>query len=161
MRSEGRIALGTDAGPDGRRIGRDPRKMGPAELRALGHAPMAPTAAIRAHCLDCCGGSSNEVRKCMAVRCPSWPFRVGINPWRVPLSEAERARRRERIARVGGAQQQQASDPPTRHRVAELLHTATTPAPVTGQLPDIAPAGVTSRLWEVGGEPGGRLWITG
>jgi hypothetical protein len=101
MRSEARIALGTEAGPDGRRIGRDPRKMGPAELRALGHAPMAPTAAIRAHCLDCCGGSSDEVRKCMAVRCPSWPFRVGVNPWRAPLSEAERARRQERIARVG------------------------------------------------------------
>jgi hypothetical protein len=95
-----RIALGTETGSDGRRIGRDPRKMGPDELRALGHAPMAPTAAIRAHCLDCCGGSSEEVRKCTAVGCPSWPFRIGANPWRAPLSEAERARRRERIARV-------------------------------------------------------------
>jgi hypothetical protein len=75
--------------------------MGPDELRALGHAPLAPSAAIRAHCLDCCGGSSDEVRKCTAVRCPSWPFRIGANPWRAPLSEAERARRRERIARVG------------------------------------------------------------
>jgi hypothetical protein len=36
-----------------------------------------------------------------AVRCPNWPFRIGANPWRAPLSEAERARRRERIARVG------------------------------------------------------------
>jgi hypothetical protein len=100
MRSKARIALGTEAGSDGRRIGRDPRKMGPDELRALGHAPMTPTAVIRAHCLDCCGGSSDEVRKCTAVRCPSWPFRVGTNPWRAPLSEAERARRRERIAVV-------------------------------------------------------------
>jgi hypothetical protein len=101
MGSEANIALGTEAGSDGQRIGRDPRKMGPDELRALGHAPMAPAAAIRAHCLDCCGGSSDEVRKCTAVRCPSWPFRTGVNPWRAPLSEAERARRRERIARVG------------------------------------------------------------
>jgi hypothetical protein len=101
MGSEAWIALGTEAGSDGRRIGRDPRKMRPDELRALGHAPMAPTAAIRAHCLDCCGGSSDEVRKCVALRCPSWPFRFGANPWRAPLSEAERARRRERIARVG------------------------------------------------------------
>jgi hypothetical protein len=101
MRSEARIVLGTEAGSDGQRIGRDPRKMRSEELRALGHAPMAPAAAIRAHCLDCCGGSSDEVRKCTAVRCPSWPFRAGANPWRAPLSEAERTRRRERIARVG------------------------------------------------------------
>jgi hypothetical protein len=57
MSSEADVALGTEAGPDGRRIGRDSRKMGPDELRALGHAPMAPSAAIRAHCLYCCGGS--------------------------------------------------------------------------------------------------------
>jgi hypothetical protein len=66
------VAPGTEAGPDGRAIGRDPRKMGSDELRTLGHAPMAPTAAIRAHCLDCCGGSSDEVRKCTAVRIGSW-----------------------------------------------------------------------------------------
>src|SRR5271167_2026531 len=101
MRSEARIALGTEPGSDGRRIGRDPRKMGPDELRALGHAPMTPPAIIRAHCLDCCGGSSDEVRKCTALDCPSWPFRIGTNPWRPPLSEAERTRRRDRIARIG------------------------------------------------------------
>jgi transposase-like protein len=33
MRSEAKIALGTEAGSDGRRIGCDPRKMGPEELR--------------------------------------------------------------------------------------------------------------------------------
>jgi hypothetical protein len=99
-RREAEVALGTEAGPDGRRIGRDPRKMEPDELRALGHMPMAPAAAIRAHCLDCCGNSSDEVRRCTALKCPSWPFRLGANPWRAPLSEAERARRRERIARV-------------------------------------------------------------
>ena len=49
MRSKARIALGTEAGSDVRRIGRDPRKMGPDELRALGHAPMTPTAVIRYH----------------------------------------------------------------------------------------------------------------
>ena len=82
MRSQAQVALGTEAGSDGLAIGRDPRKMGPDELRELGHMPMAPAAAIRAHCLDCCGGSSDEVRKCTAVRCPSWPFRLGANPWR-------------------------------------------------------------------------------
>jgi transcriptional regulator with XRE-family HTH domain len=114
MRSGARIALGTETGPDGRPIGRDPRKMGPDELRTLGHAPITPTAAIRAHCLDCCGGSSAEMRKCTAVRCPSWPFRTGANPWRAPLSEAERARRRERIARV--AKRAGNSPPPEKSR---------------------------------------------
>ena len=41
MRSEAQIALGIEAGSDGRAIGRDPRKMGPDELRLLGHMPMA------------------------------------------------------------------------------------------------------------------------
>ena len=98
---EAEMAAGTELGPEGRAIGRDPRKMTPDDLRALGHAAMAPTAAIRAHCLDCCGGSSDEVRKCTATRCPSWPFRTGANPWRVPLSETEKARRRELLSRVG------------------------------------------------------------
>ena len=98
MKAEAKIALGTEAGPDGNRIGRDPRKMGPDELRVLGHAPMSPTAAIRAHCLDCCGGSSDEVRKCTAARCPSWPFRMGMNPWRT-VSEGRRAAGRRLAAK--------------------------------------------------------------
>jgi len=80
----------------------------PALLRASHIVPWAEcddaqrlAAIIRAHCLDCCGGSSDEVRKCTALDCPSWPFRIGTNPWRAPLSEAERTRRRDRIARVG------------------------------------------------------------
>jgi hypothetical protein len=63
--------------PDGTTEGRDPRTLPEAELRALGHEPMSAQAAIRAHCLDCCAGSPDEVRKCTAVRCPSWPFRMG------------------------------------------------------------------------------------
>jgi hypothetical protein len=97
---EPEMAASTELGPDGHAIGRDPRKMAPDELRALGHAPMSPTAAMRAHCLDCCGGSGDEVRKCTAARCPSWPFRMGANPWRAPLSEAEKARRRDLLAQV-------------------------------------------------------------
>ena len=37
----------------------------------MGHKRMSPLRAIRAHCLDCCGGSAQEVGKCMALRCPS------------------------------------------------------------------------------------------
>ena len=95
------IAIGTGIRSDCRPIARDPLKMKPDELRGPGHEPMTPLAAIRAHCLGCCGGSSGEVRKCTAARCPSWPFRTGVNPWRAPLSDAEKARRRNLLAKFG------------------------------------------------------------
>ena len=33
--------------------------------------------AIRLKCLDCCCGQSAEVRKCPAVECPLWRYRMG------------------------------------------------------------------------------------
>jgi hypothetical protein len=84
--------------PDGEYlIGRDPRAMERAELEAMGHAPMSPVEAIRAKCLGC-AGSSDEVRKCVAMTCPSWPFRTGKNPWR-EVSEARREIGRRLAAR--------------------------------------------------------------
>ena len=83
-------------------IGRDPRQMSPDELRAMGHKTMSPVAAIRLKCLDC-AGSSDEVRRCIAVACPSWPFRTGKNPWRAPPSETQRESGRRSIARVNAA----------------------------------------------------------
>lgn len=41
-----------------------------------------PVKAIRAKCLDCCYGSSNEVKLCPAEDCPLHPFRFGKNPYR-------------------------------------------------------------------------------
>jgi hypothetical protein len=87
------------SGVDDWLIGRDPREMIPDELRAMGHEAMSPMAAIRLKCLDC-AGSSDEVRKCVAVVCPSWPFRTGKNRWRAPPSEAQRASGRRSIARM-------------------------------------------------------------
>jgi len=55
--------------------------MTPEKLEALGHQRMSPLKAIRARCLDCCCGSTYEVNRCPAQRCPSWPFRHGHNPW--------------------------------------------------------------------------------
>ncbi len=65
----------------GELVGRDPRQMPLSDLKALGHRKIAPIAAIRARCLDCCVGQPGEVRKCVAVECPAWPFRMGVNPW--------------------------------------------------------------------------------
>jgi hypothetical protein len=33
--------------------------------------------AIRLKCLDCCAYQQAEVRKCPAVNCPLWRFRMG------------------------------------------------------------------------------------
>lgn len=39
-----------------------------------------PMKAIRAKCLDCCCGNSNEVKLCPCEDCPLHPFRFGKNP---------------------------------------------------------------------------------
>jgi len=94
------VLAATEPGSESRRIGRDPRRMSQDELRALGHQPMSATAAIRSHCLDCCAGSADEVRKCVASFCPSWPWRMGVNPWRRLASEKQRQAARETAARI-------------------------------------------------------------
>jgi hypothetical protein len=92
---------GLELGDDGNAVGRDPRGMTVHELRQLGHLPMTAQEALRSRCLDCCAGSAHEVRSCVAVACPAWPFRLGKSPWRIPLSDAEKARRRNLLAQVG------------------------------------------------------------
>ena len=37
--------------------------------------------AIRLKCLDCCCGSSYEVKLCTVSGCPLYPFREGHNPY--------------------------------------------------------------------------------
>ena len=39
-----------------------------------------PVKAIRAKCLDCCCGNSNQVKLCPCEDCPLHPFRFGKNP---------------------------------------------------------------------------------
>jgi hypothetical protein len=53
----------------------------------MANAHSSPSKAIRAKCLDCCCGSSEEVRLCHITA-----FRLGKNPFRrVELSDAQRA----------------------------------------------------------------------
>ena len=82
---------------DGFDVGRDPRDMSTNDLEQLGHARVSPLRALRLKCLDCCNDSAQEVRLCTAVDCPSWPFRMGKNPWTGPVSAA----RREHGRRLG------------------------------------------------------------
>ena len=37
--------------------------------------PKELLAVIRAHCLECCGGSRLDVRRCHIKRCKLWPYR--------------------------------------------------------------------------------------
>ncbi len=76
---------------------------------------MSPLRALRLRCVDCCTGSVQEVRLCAAVACPSWPFRMGKNPWRAAraLSEAQRATLAKMHAarRGSGAEEEDDDDP--------------------------------------------------
>ncbi len=41
---------------------------------------LTPIKAMRAKCLDCCGGIAKEVRECSIIKCPIWPYRMGKRP---------------------------------------------------------------------------------
>lgn len=58
---------------------------------------MNPMKAIREKCLDCCAGSSLEVKLCNVENCPLFPFRFGKNPFRkkVEMSEERKQALRE------------------------------------------------------------------
>lgn len=50
-----------------------------------------PMKAIRAKCIDCCGGEGQEgvmsdVRYCPCIDCAVWPYRFGSNPKNNKLS---------------------------------------------------------------------------
>jgi hypothetical protein len=83
---------GRELSSEGLEVGMDPRKMDPEALQALGHVRKPVLQAIRERCVDCCGGSTQEVRLCVAVACVAWPFRMGTDPWRAKrtLSESEK-----------------------------------------------------------------------
>lgn len=68
-------------------IGRDPRQIPLAEIRRLEH-PESPIKAIRSKCLDCVGENAAEVRKCVAVNCALWPFRMAVNPFHASSASA-------------------------------------------------------------------------
>lgn len=52
-----------------------------------------PVKAIREKCLDCCCGSTAEVRDCPVAKCPLHPFRFGKNPYRQRKEMTEEEKR--------------------------------------------------------------------
>lgn len=80
-------------------IGRDPREMTVSELVEAGHERRPVLAVIRAHCVECSGGSTAEARRCTAVSCNLWPFRMSHNPFREAreMTEEQRAAAADRL----------------------------------------------------------------
>jgi hypothetical protein len=66
--------------PDGSTEGRHPDDLAP-EVLGRAHQKRSIMAVIRAKCLDCCCHQQSEVRRCTAVHCPLWPYRMGTNPF--------------------------------------------------------------------------------
>ena len=60
---------------------------------------VSPLKAIRAFCIDCCGGSASDVRDCTATSCPLKAFRFGKNPYRKKreLSDEQKKAMRVRL----------------------------------------------------------------
>ena len=85
----------------GELIGKIPSEV-PSEILSRYYGAKNPLKAIRARCLDCCCDQPSEVRKCVSVDCPSWPFRMGVNPFRKKRTMPVEQKREmaERLARA-------------------------------------------------------------
>lgn len=59
--------------------GRDPSELTAEQFEAAGHVRAPLLRVIRAKCMDCCCQQQTEVRKCTAVACALWPYRMGHN----------------------------------------------------------------------------------
>jgi hypothetical protein len=74
-------------------IDRDPRKIPVEEFTQARLEGNPLLKVIRAKCLDCCVQQEPEVRKCVAVICPNWPYRMGAHPFhKRELTEEQRER---------------------------------------------------------------------
>ena len=61
---------------------------------------LTPIKAIRAKCLDCCCGNSNEVKLCTCTGCALYPYREGHNPFiqKQECTEERKAAQKARMA---------------------------------------------------------------
>ena len=84
----------------GELIGKHPGEV-PSEILSQKFRAQTPLRAIREKCIDCSYGDTSEVRKCVAVDCALWPYRMGKNPFRKSrrLSTAEKRDRANRLSK--------------------------------------------------------------
>jgi hypothetical protein len=83
---------------EGELIGKHPGDV-PLKIFSLKFRAQNPLKAIREKCVDCSCGDTSEVRKCVAVDCALWPFRMRTNPFRKrrELSPKDKRKRTERL----------------------------------------------------------------
>ena len=79
-------------------MGVDPRKVS-REVLSSYYGAKNPLRALRERCIDCCCFQPAEVRRCVSVDCPSWPFRMGTNPFREKrvLTDEQKAEMAKRL----------------------------------------------------------------
>lgn len=66
---------------------------------------LTPIKAIRAKCIDCCGGNKAEVKLCPCEDCTLFPYRMGHNPnIKRQMSEEQRNAAAERLKNAKKAQ---------------------------------------------------------
>ena len=67
----------------------------------------SPLKAIKLFCIDCCGGSFQEVKKCPCKKCPLYNFRVGkkmaVERKKKEMSEERREMLRRNVAKAQAA----------------------------------------------------------
>jgi hypothetical protein len=83
----------------GELIGKHPRDVR-SDFLSLKFRAQKPLNAIREKCIDCCCGNAAEVRKCVAVDCALWPYRMSTNPFRKKrtLSAKQKREMAERLS---------------------------------------------------------------
>lgn len=63
--------------------------------------PMSLMKAVRAKCLDCCGGNKSVIPVCGISNCPLYPFRLGKNPNRTRnMTDEQRQAASERMKKA-------------------------------------------------------------
>jgi hypothetical protein len=87
--------------PEGSTEGKHPRDAD-VDVMCEIHEPAPLLRVIRAKCLDCSTGMESEVRKCTAIGCAMWPYRMVTNPFRAPR-ELNPEQREAGVARLAAA----------------------------------------------------------
>lgn len=67
----------------GEKVGRDPKTISQSSYVKYGIPVLETIDVIRERCIDC-KITELAIRKCNKVRCSSWPYRLGVNPFERP-----------------------------------------------------------------------------
>ena len=71
----------------------------------------SPVKAIHAFCIDCMGGSVQEIKCCTSQNCPLFPFRQGKNPFiKREMTDEQKDAAKERLAKARERKGQNSDD---------------------------------------------------